>query len=258
VYLVSAADLVGLPRFRYNKCERITRLSAGTLAPRPKGAGMIKIINMLERKLFRINIPGFIRYLIFAMAGVLILDFISPRSGISGMLSLNIAAVLHGQVWRLLTFLIIPPNMSILWAAFSLYFYYIVGTTLEMRWGTRKLFIYYAFGAALTILAAFLSRIFTPYAYGVNSYLNLSMFFAFAALYPDMEFMLFFILPVKAKYLALIDLLFFLQPIVSGDWSSRLNAIFILVNVYLFFGGDLTHMVRLSIMQWNRRRNFRK
>jgi hypothetical protein len=218
----------------------------------------MKIINTLERKLFRFNIPGFIRYIIFAMAGVLILDFISPRSGITGLLSLDIPRVLHGEVWRLLTFLVVPPSMSILWAAFSLYFYYMIGTTLETRWGTRRFFIFYVFGAAFSILAAFLSVLFPGYAYGDNTYLNLSLFFAFAALYPDMEFTLFFILPIKAKYLALIDLLFFLQAIISGDWGSRLAAILILVNIYLFFGGDLSNMVRLNIIQWKRRRNFRK
>ena len=89
-------------------------------------------------------------------------------------------------------------------------------------------------------------------------YLYYSLFLAFAALYPDMQFMLFFVLPVKAKWLAAIDLIYFLMAIVMGSTSLRLAAIASLVNIVLFFGEDIWQTGRRIYFQWQRRRQFRR
>ena len=92
----------------------------------------------------------------------------------------------------------------------------------------------------------------------MNSYLNLSLFFAFAVLYPDFQVMLFFILPVKIKYLALIDAAYFVLMLIVGDWATRAAILLSLVNFILFFGGDFIRMIRQQAGYQKTRRNFRK
>lgn len=225
---------------------------------------MKKWLYLLERRLYKYNIPPIMKYIVIAMGGVFALDLFAgmttaytSRFNLVSYLTLSIPMVLRGQVWRLVTWLFIPQQSSMLWMLLSLYFYYMIGTTLENRWGARRFLIYYVIGALANIAGAFIAHALTGYGYGVNTYLYFSLFLAFAALYPDMQFMLFFFLPVKAKWLAALDLLYFLSAIVMGDASLRIAAIASLVNVGLFFGEDLYQLARRSYFQWQRRRQFR-
>ncbi|MBQ7455904.1 MAG: hypothetical protein IJS53_05615, partial [Clostridia bacterium] len=126
------------------------------------------------------------------------------------------------------------------------------------RWGTRRLLIYLVIGVLANLLGAFLVYFLEGYAYGVNTYLFHSMIIAFATLYPDAQINLFFILPLKAKWLAVLDLLFFLCTIIFLDPSHRVAAIASLVSVALFFGEDIYQNARRAYFQWQRRREFRK
>lgn len=225
---------------------------------------MRKWLNMLERRLYKYNIPPIMKYIVFAMGGVFVVDLLtsmstaySSRVSLINYLTLNIPLVLRGQVWRLVTWLFVPQQSSMLWLLLSLYFYYMIGTALENRWGVRRFLIYYVIGAAANIAGAFIAHALTGYGYGTNTYLYFSLFLAFAALYPDMQFMLFFFLPVKAKWLAAVDLLYFLAAIITGPASLRLAAVASLVNVALFFGDDLYQLARRTYFQWQRRRQFR-
>ena len=222
-------------------------------------------LNRLERRLYKYNIPPIMRYIVFAMGGVFLLDLFlgmttayTARVSLISYLTLNIPAVLQGQIWRLVTWLFVPQQGSIFWMALSLYFYYMIGTALENRWGVRRFLIYYVIGALANVAGAFIAHLLTGYGIGLNTYLYYSLFIAFAALYPDMQFMLFFCLPVKAKWLAAIDLLYFLIAIIAGPAQIRCAAIASLVNVALFFGEDIYKMARIQYAQWKRRRMFRQ
>jgi len=228
---------------------------------------MQNLLNKLERKLYRYSIPPFMRYIVLAMAGVYLLDLFAAMSSaysyrqinLIGYLTLNVHQVLRGQIWRLVTWLIVPPSGSnLIFALISLYFYYFIGTALENRWGVRRFFIYYVTGALANIIGAFVAYFLAGYSFWTNSYLYYSLFFAFAALYPDMQFMLFYILPVKAKWLALIDSLYFISAILFGGVMGRCAAIASLVNVALFFGNDLINMCKREYYQWKRRQQFRR
>lgn len=226
---------------------------------------MHSFLNYLERKLYRFRIPPLMKYIVFAMGGVFILDFLlamttaySTRISLADMLSLNVGLVMKGQLWRLVTWLFIPQQSNILWELISLYFYYMIGTALENRWGSRRFLIYYVIGALANILGAFIVYFITGYGYGINTYLYYSLFIAFAALYPDMQFMLFFFLPVKAVWLACLDLLYFLTAIIAGTASLRMAAIMSLVNIILFFGEDIWQTCRRLYFQWQRRKQFRR
>lgn len=221
-------------------------------------------LNYLERKLYRFRIPPLMKYIVFAMGGVFVLDFLlamttaySSRLNLIDYLSLNIGLVMKGQVWRLVTWLFVPQQGNLLWELISLYFYYMIGTALENRWGSRRFLIYYVIGALANVLGAFIVYLIKGYAYGVNTYLYYSLFIAFAALYPDMQFMLFFFLPIKAVWLAGLDLLYFLMAIITGTASLRMAAFMSLVNIILFFGEDIYHTLRRLYFQWQRRRQFR-
>ena len=228
---------------------------------------MRNLLNRLERKLYRYNIPPFMRYIVFAMAGVYLLDLFAAMSSaysynqinLISYLTLNMHQVMRGQVWRLVTWLVVPPSTSnLIFALISVYFYYFIGTALENRWGVRRFFIYYMTGAVANIAGAFVAYLLTGYSYWDNSYLYYSLFFAFAALYPDMQFMLFYVLPVKAKWLALIDVLYFASAILFGGIMGRCAAISSLVNVALFFGQDLIDLGKREYHYWQRRQQFRR
>lgn len=211
----------------------------------------MNIINQIERKLSRFSIQPFYRYIVFAMGGVYLLNLFFPTFGLIFRLSLFREAVLQGEFWRLLTFLIIPYIGNPLYTFLSLYFYYFIGTTLESRWGARRFLLFYALGALGAIIGAFIT------GYSSNTYLNLSLFFAFALVFPDYEILLFFVLPIKMKWLALINALFFLSSFIYQPWSDKVAILFSLANLFLFFGGDIWNKLRQSIYHWNRRRQFR-
>lgn len=228
---------------------------------------MQKLLHRLERKLYRYSIPPFMRYIIFAMAGVYLLDLFAAMSSaysfrpinLMSYLTLNVHQVLRGQLWRLVTWLIVPPSGSnLLFVLINLYFYYFIGTALENRWGVRRFLIYYVIGALANIAGAFVAYFVTGAAFWTNMYLYYSLFFAFAALYPDMQFMLFYMLPVKAKWLALIDALYFVTALLWGGVVGRCAAIASLINVALFFGQDLINLCKREYLHWKRRQAFRQ
>lgn len=212
----------------------------------------MKLMNQLERKLYRYRINPFFRYIVFAMAGVYVLQLMFMSYDLIGKLDLNMRRVLQGEIWRLVTFLLIPPVTEPLYALLSMYFYYFIGTVLESRWGARRFLIYYLLGALGAVIAALIT------SYGTNLYLNMSLFFAFAFMYPEHQVYLFMMVPVKIKWLALANALFFLWSFINTDIAGRAAIVFSLLNLILFFGGDMLNMGRLSINQWRRRQAFRR
>ena len=150
-------------------------------------------LDRLERRFRWLAIPNLMLIIVGAMAIVFIMDFAigntTGRSLIS-ILSFDRAAIMSGQVWRVVTFLFVPPSTSVIWVIFGLYFYYMIGSTLENQWGAFGFTLYYLIGALGSIISGFIAGSVT------NSYLNLSMFFAFALLYPDYQILLFFFIPI--------------------------------------------------------------
>ena len=211
----------------------------------------MKLMNKLERKLYRFRIVPFFKYIIFAMAGVYALQFFFPSFPLLNRLTLSMPMVYQGQIWRLVTFIIIPPMSSVLYAAMTLYFYYFIGTALENKWGARRFLLYFIIGIIGAILAALIT------GFGTNHYLLMSMFFAFAILYPEHELLLFFIIPVKMKWLGLLNAVYYLYALINGSWYNRAALLFSLLNLFLFFGGDIINLIRSTVSQWKRRRQFR-
>ena len=208
----------------------------------------------LERRLRRYTIADLMKYIVIGQGLVYILMFVWPSLGnvLYSSIVLTRSALLRGQIWRLLTFVFVPPTSSPIFALFALYFYYMIGTALESRWGKVKFNLYYIVGMVCAWVACLLT------GYAANTYLNLSLFFAFAAMFPNEEVYLFGILPIKMKYLALVDVLIYLQQFIVGSASTRVTIVLCLLNFILFLGGDLLHTLRRESQYWKTRYNFRK
>lgn len=189
------------------------------------------------------------------MAVVYMLDFICiGRLGIplTYYLSFNSSAIFAGEVWRVITFALLPPDSSPVFILFSLYFYWLIGSALEERWGAFRFNLFYLCGMLGTIIAGFIM------GYATNYYLNMSLFFAFALLYPEFEVTLFFILPVKVKYLAFADLVLFAYFFVITSWPYRVAIVVALINVALFFYGDLAYHVRRAKQNHDLKKRFKR
>lgn len=193
-------------------------------------------------------------YVVVTIAVVYVADVLFSVQGIvlSDYLYLNTRLALGGQFWRFITFLFVPPSTNIFMLFISLYFYYFIGSTLENVWGTFRFNLYYLFGVIGAIIAALIT------GYGSSTYLNLSLFLAFAFLFPDHEVLLFFFLPIKMKYLAYVNWGLFALQIIIGDWSVRGSIIASLLNFFLFFGGDLIKFVKNKRKYHAGRKQFKK
>lgn len=191
-------------------------------------------------------------YIVGAMAVVFVVDLVLPDTNIYYMLSLDMSRVKVGEIWRLVTFIFLPPSSSVIWIIFSLYFYWMIGSALEAQWGAFRFNLYYLTGILGSILAALIT------GYSTNTYLNLSLYLAFAILYPNFQLMLFFVIPVKVKYLALLSVAFYVYMLIVGDLSVKITIILSLINVILFFGGDIVTRIRQDSRYWKTRYQFRR
>ena len=212
----------------------------------------MKWLDRLDRKIGRFAIPHVMYLLSGIMLAVYLAGFLFPDWNLEALLYLDRELVAQGEAWRLITFIFLPPSTSPIWILFSLYFYCLIGNSLESQWGSFKFNVFYLVGILGTILAAFITGSAT------NAFLNLSLFLAFAALYPNFEVLIFFILPIKVKSLALLDIIFFIFQLISGTWAVRAAIIASLLNVLLFFGWDFFKNIKHQSGYWKTRRNFRK
>lgn len=196
----------------------------------------MNLMNKLERKFGRYAIPNLMYYIVILYAVGVLVQMMAPAFYIQ-YLMLDARAILHGQIWRIITFMIWPPSTSLFFNLIAIYLYYNLGMTLERVWGTFRFNMYFFMGVIGHVLAALLIYIITGQVYILTTdYLNFSLFFAFAATFPEMQFYLFFVLPIKAKYLALFDGLYFVYGFLFGGMSQRIAIVMSLLNfiVYLF------------------------
>ena len=197
----------------------------------------MNFLNKLERKIGKYAIKNLPMYMLATYAIGYIIQLIN--SDVTFFLSLNPYAILHGQVWRLFSWVLIPPDSgNIIFTAIMLFFYFSISRTLEQTWGSFYFNFYIFMGLIFTVLGAFLmlgySELFLPekiafvdanmqmtygeipavyggsWFYATYSmlfstyYVNMSIFLAYAATYPDMQVLIMFIIPVKVKYLGII------------------------------------------------------
>ncbi len=229
-------------------------------------------MNKLEKKFGRYAIKNLMLYITILYAiGFLIVEF-APMFYLQ-YLSMDVNAILHGQIWRLVTFIIFPPSTNVWFILITLYLYYSIGRELEYVWGAFRFNLYFFTGVLLHIIAAFI----TYFVFDVSfltlmgaSYLNLSLFFAYATIYPNQQFLMFMVIPVKAKYLAWIDAAYFgytiLQaflPAYGGSGAGYLykaNALAAFVSIlnFLIFFFSSRKMKRFSPREVKRKQTYHR
>ncbi len=197
----------------------------------------MRLIDKLERKFSRFGIKNLMMYIVFLMGVVFALSLIDGT--LYYKLALIPSEVMKGQVWRLVTFVFIPPASSLFFMIFALMFYYFMGIALEREWGTFKFNLYYILGMIFTIAASFILKL----AFNINipaysHYLNLSILLAFANIYPDYQIRIYFIIPIKMKYLAWILLAFYAFSLIMYPLPYKFFVIAALLNYFVFFGRD--------------------
>ncbi len=193
----------------------------------------------------RLGIPNLMRYIVAANAVIYILSLFDRSGLLLQTLAMDPGAVLHGQIWRLVTYVLIPTSGSF-WLIISLFFYYWLGETLERLWGSAKFTVYYVSGALLTSLATllvyFIDGISMP-VYGA-SYVNTALFMAYALTYPDAMVRIYFILPIKMKWLAILEAVLYALSVVryamAGLWGMALLPIVAMLNLFIFFSPDFS------------------
>ncbi len=197
----------------------------------------MSFLDKLERRFGFIAIPGLIRAVVTLSALVFVL--VSLNKGFDSYLSLDLARIRAGEVWRLVTYLFVPQTGHFLLVLLALWFLWIIGDGLEEAWGAFRLTLYFLVGMVGTTVAALLSN--SAFS---NQMLFTSLFFAFAHLYPERVFYVFLILPLKVKWLAWIYAGFLLLGFVTQSNSYRLALIAALSNYLIFFGPEVIQQLR--------------
>src|SRR5579859_1399024 len=209
---------------------------------------MDRLLARLERTIGRFAIPNLITFIVGGMALVFVLSLTKP--GMVSLIELDMSAVRRGEVWRLVTFLIIPLRTSPIWILVSLYFTWWIGSSLEQHWGSFKFNAFYLVGILGTVVAALISGPQT------NFWLDVSLILAFATTFPDVQILLFFILPIRVKWLGILAAMGIAVALALGGWDTRASIAAAMANYALFFGGhwwDFWKSRNLQVRQKARR-----
>ena len=179
-------------------------------------------MSKFEKKFGKYAISNLTAILIMCYVAGYIIQFVN--SDLLLLLTLDPYKILHGQIWRLVTWIIAPPSSLDIFTILMLYFYYSVGNSLERTWGTYRYNVYIFSGMLFTIIASFAAMIICYVIYGdllattevaakvflsgstlfSTYYVNMSIMLAFAATFPNAEILLMYIVPVRMKWMGLI------------------------------------------------------
>ena len=199
---------------------------------------MRKWMDKMERKFGRYAVKNLTVYLLVCYGVGYLLSFLSPQ--LLSYFTLEPGLILQGQIWRLISWVIIPPNFSLIFVIFMMLLYYSLGTSLETIWGSFRYNVYIFSGIIFTIIGAFIVYVITGGMVGFGGifstyYINMSIFFACAAIMPDLQLYLYGIIPVKMKWLAILDAVLILWDFVAGGIVTRISIVASLLNFLIFF-----------------------
>ena len=230
----------------------------------------------LEAKIGKYAIQNISLYLILCYGCGYLLELINAN--FINYLTLNPYLILHGQIWRLVTWILVPPDSLSILTLVMLYFYYSIGTSLERTWGTFLYNFYLFMGMIFTVIGSFvvmaLCNVMYPEfidMYGIEYffqtislnfstyYVNMSIFLAFAATFPNVQVLFMFIIPIKVKWLGIIYGVMLVYEMITSSMIQRVIMIASLANFLVFFlmtRQGLT--MRMNPKQMKRRHDFNK
>ena len=195
-------------------------------------------LDKMERRFGRYAIRNLTMYLLAGYAIGYLLSFTMPQ--LLTYFTLEPALILKGQVWRLLSWVIIPPNDNIIFVIFMMLLYYSLGNTLESYWGAFRYNVYIFSGILFTVIGAFIVNGLIRGITGFGSlystyYINMSIFLACASIMPDYQLLLYGIIPIKMKWLSVLDVVLLAVDAVQGGLIIRIVIIASLLNFIIFF-----------------------
>lgn len=214
-----------------------------------------KLIDKIEARVGRYcGIRNLMTIIVAVMAVVYVFDYIvAPMTGfyLSNYLAFNRTLIFRGQIWRLITFVVTPPQESLVFIAMQLLFVYFTGNMLQNRWGTLRFNLFYLGGMLGSLAAGMIT------GYATSYYVNLSLLLAVAILYPMMQVNLYGILPIRMKWLALLEVLLILPGVLSGSWGQRIAILVSLLNVLLFLGDRMIYQFKEAKRRYEWKKNWR-
>ena len=237
-------------------------------------------MNSFNNKLRRFVIPNLTLWLI---AGYVVGYIISMvNSSFLYWLSLDPYKILHGQVWRLITWVIIPPNMlgsdplGLLFVLLMLFCCYSIGNILERAWGTVKYNIFIFTGIALAIVCAFIYLLIIRFSGSYEAfvamenanmamdwfafstyYINVSIYIVFAMTYPNDIVRLYFVIPIKMKWLGIVDTIYLIYIFLIGYTPEKAAVVAALLNCLIFYLSNIRGKT-LNPYQIHRRNSFNR
>ncbi len=219
------------------------------------------LLDRLERKFGRFAIHNLSLYMIITyIAGYVILSLVPEAMA---WLILEPVLILKGQVWRLVSWILIPPGELDIFTIITLYFYYTIGNILERTWGAFRYNVYIFSGILMTIAGAFI-LFFVQGVASVGSgilfstyYISLSIILAFTATYPNMQVLLMFLIPLKMKWLGIFYGITLVMELLNAGLTVRIVIICSLMNFIVFFLCN-RNMRRFSPQEMKRKSNYRK
>lgn len=224
----------------------------------------------LEKKFGKYAVRNLTMVLISCYAAGYFLYY--TNSAVLNLITLNPYEILRGQIWRLVTWVLVPPETSnFLFVAIMLYFYYSIGNTLERHWGSYRYNVYIFSGMLFTVIGAFLVLGVTKYlhpnagaadyaylaTFFSTYYINMSIFLAFAATFPDVTVLFMFFIPVKMKWLGIIDAVMLTMAFAEGRYYVRIAILASILNFIIFLLGS-RRWNRISPGEIKRRNDFKK
>ena len=226
----------------------------------------------LERKYGRIAIPNLTVMLIVCFAFGYILQIMQPDA--LYIINLNPEKIMQGQVWRLLTWVLMPPGASSLLVIITLMFYFHVGRTLENAWGDFRYTLYIVSGILFTDVGVVgtylimklcglgeLASFYAAYSNTSTYYLCMSMFLAYAFMFPDLQVLIYFIIPIKVKWLGYLDIAYLIVAVLGyglmGYYAGMVTVIMSVLNFILFYF-LLKGKKRVGAAHKKRRRTYRR
>ena len=187
------------------------------------------------------GIPNLMMYVSLGCALVYLMTQFTQNTLLYSLLIFDREAILQGQIWRLFTYPLTFYNSNLLLMAVALFCYYSIGRAIESLWGTLRFNLFYFCGIVMMDIWCML--------FGGRAdvtYLNLSLFLSYATMFPDAQFLLFFIIPIKAWFFALFDLLLAVYGLLAYPFPYNFFSIISLANYFLFFGKDVLNVIPLS------------
>lgn len=213
----------------------------------------MNLLNKLEKKFGNLYIRNLMLIIIVGNALVYFLTMLHGDNMLVSRLSLDPQLVMKGEIWRVITFIFVPEITSVIWVVFTLYFYYLAGSGLEQEWGGFKFNIYYLVGMLASIVFSFITGFSVT-----GSYVNLSLFLAFAKIYPDLPILLFFIIPVKIKYIAIFNwIVIGFNFITAGSLKAMVLVLIPVINYLLFFGKGIITGSKDNVTNYKRQQKFK-